>query len=284
MKNIITEIADKKSMPCNKPRRSTRPGKKMMVKACEGGREKIVHFGAKGYGHNYSSAARKSFRARHKCGEKKSKLSAQYWACRKLWAGPKGSKASCPSNRQCKEEYIPNINILAENNHMRNLTLKTLLEKKLTKGEMKERERVAQKLEKGDGWSKRYGKKGKSVKMAVATIIAKKKMAEKRKKKSKLKEEVVSEGHVVNKDSVPMSRAEIAARDKCYKSKRGQKGFKSYFVQRPDPKPNGRPDTGKERRARACTFMVLKSTRKGKGGALKRGSFSSGSKKKKAKD
>jgi hypothetical protein len=260
MKNIITEIADKKSMPCNKPRRSTRPGKKMMVKACEGGREKIVHFGAKGYGHNYSSAARKSFRARHKCGEKKSKLSAQYWACRKLWAGPKGSKASCPSNRQCKEEYIPNINILAENNHMRNLTLKTLLEKKLTKGEMKERERVAQKLEKGDGWSKRYGKKGKSVKMAVATIIAKK------------------------KDSVPMSRAEIAARDKCYKSKRGQKGFKSYFVQRPDPKPNGRPDTGKERRARACTFMVLKSTRKGKGGALKRGSFSSGSKKKKAKD
>jgi hypothetical protein len=65
-------------------------------------KEKIVHFGAKGYGHNYSPAARKSFRARHKCGEKKSKLSAQYWACRKLWAGPKGSKKACPEGRKCK--------------------------------------------------------------------------------------------------------------------------------------------------------------------------------------
>jgi hypothetical protein len=103
VKTGINEAVDKSSMKCNKPRPSTRPGKKMMVKACEGGREKIVHFGAKGYGHNYSSAARKSFRARHKCGEKKSKLSAQYWACRKLWAGPKGSTAPCPENRQCKE-------------------------------------------------------------------------------------------------------------------------------------------------------------------------------------
>jgi len=47
-----------------------RPGKKKMVKACEGGKEKLIHFGAKGYGHNYSSAARKSFKARHKCGTK----------------------------------------------------------------------------------------------------------------------------------------------------------------------------------------------------------------------
>jgi len=99
---FLSEAVDKKSMPCNKPRSSTRPGKKKMVKACEGGKEKIVHFGAKGYGHNYSGAARKSFRARHKCGEKKSKLSAQYWACKKLWAGPKGSKASCPPGRKCK--------------------------------------------------------------------------------------------------------------------------------------------------------------------------------------
>jgi hypothetical protein len=92
----------KADMPCNKPRASTSAGKKMMVKACEGGKEKIVHFGAKGYGHNYSAAARKSFRARHKCGEKKSKLSAQYWACKKLWAGKGGSKSSCPEGRKCK--------------------------------------------------------------------------------------------------------------------------------------------------------------------------------------
>lgn len=82
---------NKKDMPCNKPRRSTAKGKKMMVKACEDGKEKIVHFGAKGYGHNYSKAARRSFRARHKCDQKKSKLSASYWACKKLWT-PGGSK------------------------------------------------------------------------------------------------------------------------------------------------------------------------------------------------
>ena len=66
----MAKRVDKSSMPCNKPRRSTRPGKKKMVKGCEGGTEKIIHFGAKGYGHNYSTAARKSFRARHKCGTK----------------------------------------------------------------------------------------------------------------------------------------------------------------------------------------------------------------------
>ena len=57
---------------------------------------------------------------------------------------------------------------------MPKLTLKTLLERKLTKTEKGEKEKVAKKLEKGDGWSKRYGKRGKAVKMAVATIIAKK--------------------------------------------------------------------------------------------------------------
>ena len=30
-----------------------------MVKACSGGQEKLIHFGATGYGHNYSAAARK---------------------------------------------------------------------------------------------------------------------------------------------------------------------------------------------------------------------------------
>ena len=60
-------------MKCNVVVRSDRPGKKKMVKACENGKEKLIHFGAKGYGHNYSGAARKSFRARHKCGTAKSK-------------------------------------------------------------------------------------------------------------------------------------------------------------------------------------------------------------------
>ena len=95
-------MADKSKMKCNKPSRSTSKGKKMMVKACSGGKEKIIHFGAKGYGHNYSAAARKSFKARHKCSTAKSKLTARYWSCKKLWAGKGGSTASSPKNRQGK--------------------------------------------------------------------------------------------------------------------------------------------------------------------------------------
>ena len=48
-----------------------------MVNGSEGGKEKLIQFGAKGYGHNYSAAARKSFRARQKCGTAKSKLTAR---------------------------------------------------------------------------------------------------------------------------------------------------------------------------------------------------------------
>jgi hypothetical protein len=92
----------KSSMPCNEPRPSTRPGKKRMVKACENGQEKLVHFGAKGYGNNYSAAARKSFRARHNCDNPGTKLSAKYWACKNLWAGPGGATTANPSNRKGK--------------------------------------------------------------------------------------------------------------------------------------------------------------------------------------
>ncbi|MCP3698011.1 MAG: hypothetical protein GY920_05565 [Aliivibrio sp.] len=95
-------MADKSKMACNKPRPSDRAGKKRMVKACEGGKEKLIHFGAKGYGHNYSAAARKSFKARHKCGTAKSKLTARYWACKNLWAGKGGSTKSSPKNRKGK--------------------------------------------------------------------------------------------------------------------------------------------------------------------------------------
>ena len=47
-------MADKSKMACNKPTKSDRAGKKKMVKACSGGKEKLIHFGATGYGHNYS--------------------------------------------------------------------------------------------------------------------------------------------------------------------------------------------------------------------------------------
>jgi len=84
-------MADKSKMKCNSPRPSDRAGKKKMVKACSVGEEKLIHFGAKGYGHNYSSDARKSFKARHKCGTVNDKMTARYWACKHLWAGKGGS-------------------------------------------------------------------------------------------------------------------------------------------------------------------------------------------------
>ena len=76
-------MADKSKMKCNTPMKSDRAGKKKMVKACSGGQEKLIHFGATGYGHNYSTAARKSFRARHNCDNPGPKTKARYWSCKK---------------------------------------------------------------------------------------------------------------------------------------------------------------------------------------------------------
>ena len=95
-------MAEKSKMKCNRVMKSDRAGKKRMVKACANGKEKLIHFGAEGYGHNYSAAARKSFKARHKCSTAKDKLTARYWACKNLWAGPGGSTKSSPKNRKGK--------------------------------------------------------------------------------------------------------------------------------------------------------------------------------------
>ena len=95
-------MADKSKMKCNSVRSSDRSGKKKMVKACAGGKEKLIHFGAKGYGHNYSAKAMKSFKARHNCSTATSKMTARYWSCKKLWAGKGGSTESSPKNRQGK--------------------------------------------------------------------------------------------------------------------------------------------------------------------------------------
>ena len=75
----------KEDMKCNKPRRDLQGGKKSVVKACEGGKEKIIRFGdANMTIKKNDPERRKSFRARHKCDEKKSKLTAGYWSC-KAW-------------------------------------------------------------------------------------------------------------------------------------------------------------------------------------------------------
>lgn len=69
---------------------------------CMDGKKKLVHAGATGYGHNYSSAARKSFRARHKCSTAKPGT-AKHLACTELWAGKGGRTKSSPKGRKAKK-------------------------------------------------------------------------------------------------------------------------------------------------------------------------------------
>ena len=74
---------DKSKMKCNKPRRQVRGGKKFVVKACSGGKEKIIRFGDANMKIKKNiPARRKSFRARHKCSTAKNKLTARFWSCR----------------------------------------------------------------------------------------------------------------------------------------------------------------------------------------------------------
>ncbi len=93
---------DKKKLKCNTPVKSYKPLKKKMVRACSRGKEKLIHFGATGYGNNYSPGARRAFRARHKCSKAKDKLTARYWACHNLWAGPGGDTRQPPKKRRVK--------------------------------------------------------------------------------------------------------------------------------------------------------------------------------------
>jgi hypothetical protein len=80
---MMAKRINKKTMPCNKPRRSVQGGKKSVVKACQGGKEKIIRFGdANMTIKKNNPERRKSFRARHKCSTAKDKLTARYWSCR----------------------------------------------------------------------------------------------------------------------------------------------------------------------------------------------------------
>ena len=84
----------KDSMPCNKPQRTpNHPTKSHVVKACEGGQEKIIHFGQQGVQgspkkEGESEAYRKrreAFKSRHAKNIAKGKMSAAYWADRVKW-------------------------------------------------------------------------------------------------------------------------------------------------------------------------------------------------------
>jgi len=75
---------DKDRMSCNSPRRTSGGSKKFVVKASKDGKEKIVRFGDPNMKIKKSNPKRrKSFRARHKCDQKKDKFSAGYWSCKK---------------------------------------------------------------------------------------------------------------------------------------------------------------------------------------------------------
>ena len=75
---------DKSKMACNKPKRQVSGGKKFVVKACVGGKEKIIRFGDANMTIKKSNPKRrKSFRALHNCKTAKNKMTARYWSCKK---------------------------------------------------------------------------------------------------------------------------------------------------------------------------------------------------------
>ena len=77
---------DKSKMKCNVPRRQVSGGKKFVVKACQGGKEKIVRFGDANMSIKKSNPARKKSYCARSGGikGKKNKLSANYWS-RRAW-------------------------------------------------------------------------------------------------------------------------------------------------------------------------------------------------------
>ena len=86
---------DKSKMKCNKPKRTSGHAKKShVVKACEGGKEKIIRFGEQGAStagkpkkgeSEAMKKKRKSFKARHAKNIAKGKMSAAYWADKVKW-------------------------------------------------------------------------------------------------------------------------------------------------------------------------------------------------------
>ncbi len=87
--------ADKSKMACNSPKRTpTHPKKSHIVKACSGGKEKIIRFGEQGAKTAGKPKAgesdkmkkkRASFKSRHGKNIAKGKTSAAYWSDKVKW-------------------------------------------------------------------------------------------------------------------------------------------------------------------------------------------------------
>ena len=86
---------DKGAMACNKPKRTPGHAKKShIVKACEGGKEKIIRFGQQGVKTNQTVGQRKAFKSRHAKNIKRGKMSAAYWADKVEWSPSKTKSKS----------------------------------------------------------------------------------------------------------------------------------------------------------------------------------------------
>ena len=83
----MADRLNKAKMACNKPKSTpNHPTKSHVVKACSGGKEKIIRFGQQGVkGSPKGSKRNKAFKARHAKNISKGKMSAAYWADRVKW-------------------------------------------------------------------------------------------------------------------------------------------------------------------------------------------------------
>jgi len=77
----------KSKMKCNSPKSTpSHPKKSHVVKACEGGVEKIIRFGQQGVkGSPDGSKRNEAFKARHGKNIAKGKMSAAYWSNKTKW-------------------------------------------------------------------------------------------------------------------------------------------------------------------------------------------------------
>lgn len=93
----LDEAIDKSKMKCNSPKSQavgdSQTGKSHVVKACEGGKEKIIRFGQRGVkgspkkeGESKEYASRRNrFKTRHAKNISKGKMSAAYWSNKVKW-------------------------------------------------------------------------------------------------------------------------------------------------------------------------------------------------------
>lgn len=115
----------------NKPKAAPKGSKhKKRVLAKKGDKVKVVNFGARGYKHNYSAKAKKSYLARSAgIKGKDDKFSANYWSRRELW--PKNQKAD-GSARKKTAQMDGGLNLQYLQDQINDLAVATMRDKPST--------------------------------------------------------------------------------------------------------------------------------------------------------